>query len=123
MYPSQPVALNNVAYILAQQGGDPDRALDLAKKAAQNAKDSAEIQDTLGWAYLKRNQPDEAAAAFRTALRANPNDATFHYHLGMALLPIGQREAAIQEFQTALENNPPRSVEMEIRELLKKIAP
>jgi tetratricopeptide (TPR) repeat protein/beta-lactamase regulating signal transducer with metallopeptidase domain len=121
--PDQPVALNNAAYILAQKGADPDRALDLAKKAAQNAKDSGEIQDTLGWAYLKKNQPDEAVAAFRTALQSAPNNPTFHYHLGLALLPIGQRDAAIQEFQTALANRPSTSVEKEIRELLNKIAP
>ncbi len=121
--PDQPVALNNLAYIVAQKGADPDRALALAQKAARTLKDSPEVQDTLGWAYLKKNQPDQAVAAFRAALQAQPGNPTFHYHLGLALLPIGERDAAIEEFQTALANRPPAQDEEQIRELLKKIAP
>ena len=121
--PNNPVALNNLAYIKAEQGVDPDRALDLAQKAAKQTKDSAEIQDTLGFAYLKKNQPDQAAAAFRAALQSQPNNATFHYHLGLALLPIGEKDAAIRELKTALADRPPASVETEIRDLLRKIAP
>jgi tetratricopeptide (TPR) repeat protein len=121
--PNQPVALNNLAYILAQRGLDPDRALDLAQKAADKAKDSAEIQDTLGWTYLKKNQPDEAVAAFRAALQSQPKNPTFHYHLGLALLPIGERDAAIQELETALANRPSSTDAAEIHDLLKKIAP
>ena len=105
--PDQPVALNNLAYIVAEKGTDPDRALDLAQRAAHQIKDSAEVQDTLGMAYLKKNQPDGAVAAFRAALQSQPQNPTFHYHLGLALLPIGERDAAIQEFQTALDNHPP----------------
>jgi beta-lactamase regulating signal transducer with metallopeptidase domain/Flp pilus assembly protein TadD len=121
--PNSPVALNNLAYLVAQKGDNPDRALDLAQRAAKQTKDSAEIQDTLGFAYLKKNRPDEAEAAFRSALQSSPNNPTFHYHLGLALLPLGERELAIQELQTALANRPPASVEKEIRDLLGKIAP
>jgi tetratricopeptide (TPR) repeat protein len=86
-------------------------------------KDSVEIQDTLGMAYFKKNQPDEAVAAFRAALQSRPNNPSFHYHLGLALPPIGEHDAAIQEFQTALANRPPETVATEIRDLLGKIAP
>jgi Flp pilus assembly protein TadD len=121
--PNQPVALNNLAYLMAQKGGDPDRALDLAQKAAAKVKDSPEIQDTLGMAYLKKNMPDEAVTAFRAALQSQPNNPSFHYHLGLALLPIGQSDAAIQEFRTALAGRPSGDDEKQIRDLLNKIAP
>jgi tetratricopeptide (TPR) repeat protein len=121
--PDQPVALNNLAYIVAEQGTDPGRALDLAQRAARQIKDSPEVQDTLGMAYLKKNQPDQAVAAFRAALQSQPQNAAFHYHLGLALLPIGERDAAIQEFQTALADNPPASVAGEVHDLLNKVAP
>jgi tetratricopeptide (TPR) repeat protein len=121
--PNQPVALNNLAYLMAQKGDDPDRALDLAQKAAAKSKDSAEIQDTLGMAYLKKNMPDEAVTAFRAALQSQPNNAAFHYHLGLALLPIGESDAAIQEFRTALTERPSGGDEKQIRDLLNKIAP
>jgi Flp pilus assembly protein TadD len=121
--PKNAVALNNLAYIVAQDGVDPDRALSLAQQAAQASKDSPDVQDTLGWAYFKKNRPDDAVTAFRAALRAEPNNPTFHYHLGMALLPIGEREAAIQELQTALADHPATPDAAKIRELLQKIAP
>lgn len=121
--PDHPVALNNLAYIVAEQGTDPDRALDLAQRAARQIKDSPEVQDTLGMAYLKKNQPDQAAAAFRAALQSQPNNPSFHYHLGLALLPIGEHDAAIKEFQTALDNRPAADDEKQIRVLLQKIAP
>jgi beta-lactamase regulating signal transducer with metallopeptidase domain/predicted negative regulator of RcsB-dependent stress response len=121
--PNQPVALNNLAYLVAQKGADPDRALELAQRAANANKDLPEIQDTLGWAYLKKNRTDEAAAAFRAALQGNPNNPTFHYHLGQALLQGGDRDGAIQELQTALADHPSHNDELEIRDLLTKIAP
>ncbi len=117
--PNNPVALNNLAYIKAEKGIDLDQALDLAQKAAKQVKDSAEIQDTLGMAYLKKNQPDQAAAAFRAALQSQPNNPTFHYHLGLALQMLREYDLAIQEFQTALVNHPPASVAQEIHDLLK----
>jgi len=119
--PNQPRALNNLAYILAERGVDLDRALDLAQKAAQKVKDSGDIQDTLGWAYLKKNQPDEAVTALRTALQSQPQNPLFHYHLGAALLQLGERDAAIQEFQTALTNRLPENVVAEIHNLLKLV--
>lgn len=121
--PNNAIALNNLAYLKAERGVDLDEALDLAQKAAAKVKDSPEIQDTLGWAYLKKNMPDEAAAAFRVALQSQPNNPSFHYHLGLAILPIGQSEAAIQEFRTALAERPSRDDENQIHDLLNKIAP
>ncbi len=121
--PNNPIALNNLAYLKAVQGVDLDAAVDLAQKAAQKAKDSPEIKDTLGWAYLKKNQPNEAATAFRAALQAAPQNPTFHYHLGMALLQLGDRDAAKQELQTALADRPSGDDEKQIHDLLNKIAP
>jgi Flp pilus assembly protein TadD len=119
--PNDAVALNNLAYIKASEGLDLDSALALAQKAAAAAKDSPEIQDTLGEAYLKKNQPDQAIEAFRAALQAQPNNGTFHYHLALALLPIGERDAAIQELKTALADQPHPQDEPEIRKLLAKL--
>ena len=123
LQPDNAVALNNLAYIVAQKGDDPDRALDLAERAAQAHKDSPDIQDTLGWAYLKKNRPDEARAVFQALIEKEPQNPTFHYHLGMALLQTGDRDGAIQELKTALANGLPQADAGTVRELLEKIAP
>jgi Flp pilus assembly protein TadD len=120
--PDNPVALNDLAYILTQKGTDPDRAILLSQRAAQFAKESPEIHDTVGWAYLKKNQSDEAIAEFRKALQSTPNNPKFQFHLAMALLQIGERSAAIQELRAALANHPSKDDEREIRDLLSKIA-
>jgi beta-lactamase regulating signal transducer with metallopeptidase domain/Flp pilus assembly protein TadD len=121
--PNNPIALNNLAYLKAERGVDLDAAVDMAQKAANQVTDSAEIKDTLGWAFLKNNQPNEAVTAFRAALQAAPQNPKFHYHLGSALLQLGDRDAAIQELQTALADRPSRDEENQIRDLLKKITP
>ncbi len=123
LQPKHSVALNNLAYIVAQRGADPDRALALAQQAAQANKDSPDIEDTLGWAYVKKNQPDDAIVAFRKALQTAPDNPIFHYHLGVALVQIGERDAAIHELQNALDNHASSQDAEKIRELLQRIAP
>ena len=51
-----PVALNNLAYLITESvGGDLDQALTFAQRANQKLPEHAEIADTLGWIYLKKN--------------------------------------------------------------------
>jgi beta-lactamase regulating signal transducer with metallopeptidase domain/tetratricopeptide (TPR) repeat protein len=132
--PDNAVALNNLAYLIAEHGIDLDRALTLAQQAIKGTKRSpagshgveatpAEFCDTLGWILIKKNRPDDAIAAFRNALRSEPDNPTFHFHLGMAFQQMGNRTAAIQEYKTASANHPPPDVEASIRELLAAIAP
>ncbi|HEY1494578.1 MAG TPA: tetratricopeptide repeat protein, partial [Candidatus Solibacter sp.] len=63
--PNDGVALNNLAYILAENGGDLDDALKLAQHALQLLPDLPEVADTLGWIYLKKNVSARAIEVFR----------------------------------------------------------
>ena len=60
-----PVAANNLAWILTEEGKDLDEALRLAQRAAAQAPNRAEIQDTLGWVYYKKELPALADSALR----------------------------------------------------------
>jgi Flp pilus assembly protein TadD len=122
LQPDNPVALNNLAYLKAEEGLDLDQALTMALQAHEKAPNSAQIADTLGWAYLKKNMTAEAIAAFREALQedSSPSPA-FQYHLAMALQQNGEIPAAVQELKTALANNPSKRDENQIRALLQKI--
>jgi tetratricopeptide (TPR) repeat protein len=116
-----PVALNNLAYILAESaGGDLDQALTFAQRANQKSQ-APEIADTLGWIYLKKNLPDNALEIFRSNVSKVPKNSTYHYHLGMALYQKGDKLRAKQELQSALTNNPSKEEEANIRELIGKI--
>jgi tetratricopeptide (TPR) repeat protein len=117
-----PVALNNLAYIIAQSpGGDLDQALTFAQRANQRLPQQVEIADTLGWIYLKKNLPDNALEIFRNNVNKSPNNPTYRYHLGMALFQKGDKVHAKQELQNALAHNPSKEEESNIKELMAKM--
>jgi len=119
--PNNAVALNNLAYLEAEHGGDLNEAQTLAQRAKQFLPDRPEISDTLGWIYLKRNLADNAADIFTELVRTNPHSSTFHYHLGQAYNQKGDRGAAVRELNSALRQNPPAQEEKDIKELLRRL--
>jgi beta-lactamase regulating signal transducer with metallopeptidase domain/Flp pilus assembly protein TadD len=119
--PDNPMALNNLAFIKAEEGVDLDGALAMAQRALQKLPNSPDIADTIGWIYLKKSMSDEAIAAFRNAVQAPPERPAFHYHLAMALIQKGDNAGAMQELQAALKNNPSNTEEQQIRELMQKV--
>jgi tetratricopeptide (TPR) repeat protein len=119
--PSNAVALNNDAFILAEHGGDLDQALTMAQRAKQLLPNTSEVSDTLGWIYLKKNLSDNAIDIFRDLVKQQPQASTYRYHLGMALYQKGDKPNAIQELQTALKSNPPPWERDKIREYLARL--
>jgi tetratricopeptide (TPR) repeat protein len=116
-----PVALNNVAFMYAEEGRELDLALTYAQKARQRLPDNADVADTLGWVYLKKNLTDNALVIFRELVQKQPANATYQYHLGAALLQKGDRAGAKQRLQAALGLKPNKDDEARIRELLAKL--
>lgn len=121
LQPDHPIALNNLAYLLAERGGDLDRALSLAQRARQKLPQDNNVADTLGWIYIKKNLTDNAIEIFRELTRKEPNNPTFQYRLGVALYQKGDRPAARQALQAALRNKPAPDEAARIKELLAKL--
>ncbi len=119
--PDNPIALNNLAYIKAEEGSDLDQALTMVQKALQKAPSSPDIADTLGWIYIKKNLSDDAVRVYKDLVAKDPANATFHYHFGMALLQKGDRPSAKKELETAIQNKPSKDDDLKIRELLQRI--
>jgi Flp pilus assembly protein TadD len=120
--PDDAVALNNLAFAKAEEGLDLDQALTMAQRAVQAAPNSAELKDTLGWIYVKKNIPDDAIRIYRDLVQTEPKNAIFHYHYGMALSQKGDRAGAKIELEHALQFKPSRDDEQKIRELLQKMS-
>jgi tetratricopeptide (TPR) repeat protein len=59
---------NNVAYILCEDLGRPNDALEYGERAVRSVANDASIQDTIGVIYMKVGQRDKADAALRRAL-------------------------------------------------------
>jgi Flp pilus assembly protein TadD len=119
--PNNGVALNNLAFLMSETGGDLDTALDLAARAKQALPNLNEIDGTIGWILLKKNDTAGALTLFRDLVQKSPGQAPFHHHLALAMLQNGERAAAIQELNAALENKPTPADERKIKELLQSL--
>jgi len=119
--PNNGVALNNLAFLIADSGGDLDQALTLAQRAKQMLPNTAEVSDTLGLIYLRKNLSDNAIDIFRDLVTKQPLQSTFHYHLGMAFSQKGDRPRALEQLQQALKDDPPREEKAKIQQLLSQL--
>ncbi|MDE3199054.1 MAG: tetratricopeptide repeat protein [Acidobacteriota bacterium] len=119
---TDPLALNNLAFLLAENNGDLNEALSYAQRAKQKLPTYAEITDTLGWIYLKKNLTDSAIDSFKTIVVQQPNNPIYHYHYAMALNQKGDRENARKECQAALADKPDKAQEEQIRQLLSRLS-
>jgi tetratricopeptide (TPR) repeat protein len=120
--PQNGVALNNLAFLMAEAGfGDLDTALTYAQRAKQVMPNLSEVQDTLGWIYLKKNMSDNAMDVFQTLVNQKPDNATYRFHLGMAYAQKGDKPKALQELQRALHSGPSKEEEGKIKDLIAKL--
>jgi tetratricopeptide (TPR) repeat protein len=119
--PTNALALNNLAYLIAEANGDLDQALTYATRAKQALPKYPEINDTLGWIYLKKNLTDNALDTFRDLVVQAPQNPVYHYHYAMALLQKGDRETAKKECQSALADKPNKEQQSEIQLLMAKL--
>jgi tetratricopeptide (TPR) repeat protein len=116
-----PVALNNLAYLLAEDGRDLDMALTYATRAKQQMPNDDNVADTLAWVYLKKKLADNAMSIFKDLAKRHPESAQFRYHLGMSQALKGDVPAARQSLQAALTLKPAKEDEPKIREMLAKL--
>ena len=109
--PSLAIAKNNLAYLLAEQGEDLDRALELARDAKTRLPNEPGVADTLGWVLFQRGAHGSATAYLREAERGyEPGDPTLgvvRLHLARAQLGSGERDAAIATLERALATRGP----------------
>jgi tetratricopeptide (TPR) repeat protein len=109
--PENPLASNNLAYVMLQNGGNVDMALALAQTARRGLPDSSSAADTLGWVLYQKRAYKSAIDLFQEAIKLNdkaksPENPTLHYHLGLAYQKNDQATQARQQFERVLKINP-----------------
>lgn len=109
--PTNPLASNNLAYVMLEQGGNVDVALAMAQTARRGMPDSANAADTLGWAYFQKGVYRSAIEMFQESLRLDEkngaaDDAVVHYHLALAYQKANQPSQARQQLERVLKINP-----------------
>jgi Flp pilus assembly protein TadD len=121
LQPDNAAALNNLAYLDAEEGIDLDQALAHAQRAQQRMPDDPNVQDTLALVYIRKNLTNDGVRMLRDLVTRNPDNAAFHLHLALALYQKGDRPWAKRELQAASHNNPDPKQHDKIKELLAKI--
>jgi tetratricopeptide (TPR) repeat protein len=119
--PNNGPALNNLAFSIAQTGTDLDEALTLADKAKKVMPTSTQVDDTLGWIYLKKHMPGQAVDIFGPLVAKSPDNPSFHYHYCLALFDKGDKAGAERECDAALARKPVKADEAGARQLLARL--
>ncbi len=106
--PGLAVAKNNLAYLLAERGGNLDRALDLAQEAKSLLPDNPNTADTLGWVLYKKRVPSAAIGYLREAEGGmppdDPNLGLVRHHLALAYEADGQPARAREVLERAIKD-------------------
>jgi tetratricopeptide (TPR) repeat protein len=125
--PENPLASNNLAYLILRSGGNVDVALSLAQTARRGMPDSPNAADTLGWIFYQKGAYKSAIDLFQEALKLDeknkaPEDATVHYHLGLAYQKTDQPKLARQHLQRVLKIDPNYSGAGDVKKQLAQLA-
>ncbi len=115
------MALNNLAFELAESGTDLEQASALAEKAQRKAPNNPGVADTLSWVYVRRGLNDSAIQILDGFIKKYPNQPEFRYHLGVALMQKGHIGDAKTQFNLALSNKPPKAVADKIKQIMSKM--
>jgi tetratricopeptide (TPR) repeat protein len=111
--PETPIAANNLAWLIAENQGNLDEALQLATSAVNRNQAVAGFYDTLGSVYLKKGLYPPAieqlkkavtldeANANKTGVAATPG---YRVRLGLALAKAGDKMSARREAATSLRS-------------------
>lgn len=96
------VALNALAYLLANRGRRFDEALALANRALAIDPGNPAFSDTLGWIHVQQGRPADGVAALERAAAAAPKASLIQAHLGEAYLALKRYAEAAAAFGRAL---------------------
>lgn len=99
--PQNPVALNNLATLLAEQPNQLSEALKTIEQAIASAGRLPYLLDTLGTIYAKVGDFSNAVATLEEAISAGVQDARYYLHLAAAYNGAGRRGDAGTALATA----------------------
>jgi tetratricopeptide (TPR) repeat protein len=104
--PNEVIAINNLAWIMCEEEGDYDQALELAEHGLQGFPQYADLIDTRGVIYYRLCKYTNAIRDFYRCIELRPKNspslACSYFHLARALSALGQTDKAMDTLQKAL---------------------
>ncbi|UCF56016.1 MAG: tetratricopeptide repeat protein, partial [Deltaproteobacteria bacterium] len=114
-------AANNLAWNLAEKGGNIDEALSFAQMAKEKMPKNAAVMDTLGWIYYLKGSYLSAIAELQDSVELAPDNPLINYHLGLAYYKNNEPDEAKEYLEKALQINQNFRGAEEARSILKEI--
>ena len=90
LQPEQPHVLNYLGYSWIDQGINLTEAMTMIRRAVDQRPDDGYIVDSLGWAYYRIADYDNAVKNLERAIDLKPEDPTINDHLGDAYWRVGR---------------------------------
>jgi tetratricopeptide (TPR) repeat protein len=104
--PDQPLVLNYLGYSWVDQGVHLDEGMRMIRRAVEQRADDGYIVDSLGWAYFRMGDFDNAVKYLEQAVELRPEDPTINDHLGDAYWRVGRRLEATFQWAHARDLKP-----------------
>jgi len=118
--PELPVALNNVAWLLMQQG--KPGGLAFAERAVKAAPEQAPLIDTLAQALAAEKRWPEAVEQQQKAVALAPEAHAFRLNLAKYLLQSGDKAGALAELQTLAQKGKAVPDQAEVKALIAQVS-
>jgi uncharacterized protein HemY len=99
--PDHPLASLNLAWLVAEEGSEPERAVALAETALAGMPGAPEALDTLGYALLRAGRAADAAERLAAAVTAGAGLPS-KVRLARALDAAGRTDEAIPLYREVL---------------------
>lgn len=104
--PDQPDLLNYLGYMWVDRGERLQEALQMIMRAVELRPLSGAIIDSLGWAYFRMGDYEQALLYLERAVELEPADPTLNDHLGDVYWRLDRRTEARFQWRRALSLDP-----------------
>lgn len=106
LFPDQPHVLNYLGYSWVDQGLNLDEGMRMIRRAVEQRPDDGYIVDSLGWAYYRIGNYQEASKHLERAVELKPDDPTINDHLGDVYWRTGRELEAKFQWSHARDLKP-----------------
>ncbi|MCH7559273.1 MAG: tetratricopeptide repeat protein, partial [Planctomycetes bacterium] len=105
--PDNLIVINNLAWIMSEEQGKFQQALELAQRGLQISPNYIDLIDTRGVVYYRLGEFNKAIEDFKTCIKLYPDGTlaaiSARFHLARAFAKLGQKDKAVEHLNQALD--------------------
>ncbi|MEM6464170.1 MAG: tetratricopeptide repeat protein [Pseudomonadota bacterium] len=104
--PNQPHVMNYLGYSWVDMNINLEEGMELIREAVRLRPNDGYIVDSLGWAYYRMGEYENAVRELERAAEIRPGDPTINDHLGDAYWKVGRENEARFQWERTLTMEP-----------------